>query len=159
MSETADNPRAKILADALDEATSQLLESGKSPSRKVNELDNRGSHFYLALYWARALAEQSDDVPEDLLEQVKTAEERVREIGQEINRFSGARRSSSMERSTTRPSADQLWELERAWEKIPGLISELNGYITDTVPGIYRRLNELGILPDPGKPIVVPNRR
>lgn len=61
LADNADNPRAKILADALDDATGQLLEQRKSPSRKVGELDNRGSHFYLALYWAQALAEQSDD--------------------------------------------------------------------------------------------------
>lgn len=55
------NPRAKILGEALDQATGQLLDNGKSPSRKVNELDNRGSHFYLALYWAQAMAQQTKD--------------------------------------------------------------------------------------------------
>ncbi len=59
--ETASEPRAKVLADALDAATGQLLTNGKSPSRKVMEIDNRGSHFYLALYWAQALAEQTTD--------------------------------------------------------------------------------------------------
>ena len=53
--------RAKVLADALDRATGELLERGKSPSRKCGELDNRGSHFYLSLYWAQALAEQDQD--------------------------------------------------------------------------------------------------
>ncbi|MDH4364914.1 MAG: NADP-dependent isocitrate dehydrogenase, partial [Acidimicrobiia bacterium] len=53
--------RAQVLADALDRATGELLENEKSPSRKVRELDNRGSHFYLALYWAQALAEQDKD--------------------------------------------------------------------------------------------------
>jgi len=61
LAEATGNPRAAVLGKALDEATGALLENGKSPSRKVGELDNRGSHFYLALYWARALAEQSDD--------------------------------------------------------------------------------------------------
>ncbi|QTF93948.1 NADP-dependent isocitrate dehydrogenase [Halomonas sp. BM-2019] len=56
-----DNARATLLADALDKAIGQFLESNKSPSRKVGELDNRGSHFYLALYWAQALATQDDD--------------------------------------------------------------------------------------------------
>jgi isocitrate dehydrogenase len=56
-----DNPRAAVLAKTLDEATGKLLENGRSPSRKVGELDNRGSHFYLALYWAQALAAQGDD--------------------------------------------------------------------------------------------------
>ena len=55
------NSRAQVLADALDKATGQFLNNNKSPSRKVNELDNRGSHFYLAMYWAQALASQSDD--------------------------------------------------------------------------------------------------
>lgn len=55
------NARAKILGDALDTATGLVLDNRKSPSRKVNELDNRGSHFYLAMYWAQALADQTED--------------------------------------------------------------------------------------------------
>ncbi|MFK7804930.1 MAG: NADP-dependent isocitrate dehydrogenase [Anaerolineae bacterium] len=61
LANTFENRKAQILADALDGATGKLLLNRKSPSRKVNELDNRGSHFYLSLYWAQALAEQSDD--------------------------------------------------------------------------------------------------
>ena len=53
--------RAKVLADALDEATTKYLLTNKAPSRRVNELDNRGSHFYLAMYWAEALAAQGED--------------------------------------------------------------------------------------------------
>ncbi|GEE03035.1 isocitrate dehydrogenase, NADP-dependent [Gordonia spumicola] len=56
-----DNPKAAILGVTLDAATSKLLDNRKSPSRTTGELDNRGSQFYLALYWAQALAEQSDD--------------------------------------------------------------------------------------------------
>ena len=59
--ETNNNAKAKILAEALDNATVSLLENGKSPSRKVNELDNRGSHFYIALYWSQELAKQTKD--------------------------------------------------------------------------------------------------
>jgi isocitrate dehydrogenase len=55
------NNRAQVLADTLDQAIAQLLEENRSPSRKAGELDNRGSHFYLALYWSQALADQSDD--------------------------------------------------------------------------------------------------
>ncbi|MGD9859119.1 MAG: NADP-dependent isocitrate dehydrogenase [Marinobacterium sp.] len=55
------NVRAKVLATALDKATERLLENGKSPSRKAGELDNRGSHFYLALYWAQEVAAQAED--------------------------------------------------------------------------------------------------
>ncbi len=61
LAQSGGNAKAQVLADTLDEATGRVLEEGKSPSRKVNELDNRGSHFYLALFWAEALAAQSDD--------------------------------------------------------------------------------------------------
>jgi isocitrate dehydrogenase len=61
LSNTRGNAKAKILADALDRATEKLLDNNKSPSDKVGEIDNRGSHFYLALYWAQELASQSED--------------------------------------------------------------------------------------------------
>ncbi|PKV52155.1 isocitrate dehydrogenase [Aquimarina sp. MAR_2010_214] len=61
LGETNNNTKALIIAEALDQATIKFLENRKSPSRKVNELDNRGSHFYLALYWAQELAEQTQD--------------------------------------------------------------------------------------------------
>jgi isocitrate dehydrogenase len=56
-----DNARAKLLAKTLDEATGKLLDEDKSPSRRTGELDNRGSQFYIALYWAQALAAQTED--------------------------------------------------------------------------------------------------
>ena len=59
LAEKTDNPGAAALARTLDAATGKLLENGKSPSRRVNEIDNRGSHFYLALYWAQELAVRS----------------------------------------------------------------------------------------------------
>jgi len=62
LSNTTGNKKAKILADALDKATEQLLENKKSPARKLGQIDNRGSHFYLSLYWAKALSQQHDDL-------------------------------------------------------------------------------------------------
>ena len=56
-----DNPRAQVLADTLDKATGTFLENDKSPTRRVGGIDNRGSHFYLATYWAQELAKQTDD--------------------------------------------------------------------------------------------------
>ncbi len=61
LGETNDNSKAKVLAEALDDATDKLLDNKKGPSRKTGELDNRGSHFYLAMYWAQALASQDKD--------------------------------------------------------------------------------------------------
>ncbi len=61
LASTAGNDRARILGETLDRATGTFLEENKSPSRKVGEIDNRGSHFYLALYWAQELARQDED--------------------------------------------------------------------------------------------------
>jgi isocitrate dehydrogenase len=77
-----DNPRARLLGQTLDRATGRLLEEDRSPSRKAGELDNRGSHFYLALYWAQELAGQDED-PElaerfgPLAERLATEEEKI----------------------------------------------------------------------------------
>lgn len=76
------NQKALVLSEALDKATEEFLEKDKSPSRKVNELDNRGSHFYLALYWAEALAEQDKDAElkkyfTKVAEDLKTNEDKI----------------------------------------------------------------------------------
>ncbi|HEY0428042.1 MAG TPA: NADP-dependent isocitrate dehydrogenase [Pyrinomonadaceae bacterium] len=61
LAQTQDNKKAQILADALDEANAKFLATDKSPARKVGQIDNRGSHFYLAMYWAESLANQTTD--------------------------------------------------------------------------------------------------
>ena len=78
----SDNPAAQILADTLDRATGTLLDENRSPSRKLGGLDNRGSHFYLALYWAQELASQVDDPAlaerfASLSEQLATHEDQI----------------------------------------------------------------------------------
>ncbi|MBY8193476.1 NADP-dependent isocitrate dehydrogenase [Vibrio fluvialis] len=76
------NVKAQVLADALDKATGKFLDTNKSPSRKVGELDNRGSHFYLAMYWAEALVEQTADADlaaefAPIAQQLKDNEEKI----------------------------------------------------------------------------------
>ena len=61
LAQTYKNAKAQVLAETLDEANGKILDHNRSPARKVGELDNRGSHFYLALYWAQALAAQTKD--------------------------------------------------------------------------------------------------
>jgi isocitrate dehydrogenase len=61
LAQTYKNAKAQVLAETLDEANGKILAFNRSPARKVGELDNRGSHFYLALYWAQALAAQTKD--------------------------------------------------------------------------------------------------
>ncbi len=87
-----DNPKAKILAETLDQATGKFLQNNKSPSRKVNELDNRGSHFYLAMYWAQALAAQSEDAElQALFSPLATQlEENENKIVDELNSAQGS---------------------------------------------------------------------
>ena len=89
---TFDNSKALILGETLDDATETLLENRKSPSRKVNELDNRGSHFYLAMYWAEALANQDKD--EDLKRRFAPVADALRSnetaIVDELNAAQGA---------------------------------------------------------------------
>ena len=91
LANTFDNQKAKILGETLDQATGKILETNKSPSRKVNELDNRGSHFYLAMYWAEALAAQETDA--DLSAQfvplAKALAENEQTIVDELNKAQG----------------------------------------------------------------------
>jgi isocitrate dehydrogenase len=92
LSNLTGNPKAKVLADALDKATEDLLNNGKSPSRKCGELDNRGSHFYLAMYWARALASQSDDteLASQFAQLADDLEANEAKIVEELNAVQGA---------------------------------------------------------------------
>ena len=91
LAERYDNPKAQVIADALDKATIKLLDNRKSPSRKVNELDNRGSHFYLALYWAKELAAQNDDLElkNEFQELTKELENNELKIVDELNNAQG----------------------------------------------------------------------
>jgi isocitrate dehydrogenase len=85
------NRTALALAAALDKANEKILENDKSPQRKVGELDNRGSHFYLAMYWARALADQADDGPlaEAFAPIARALEQNERRIVTELNGVQG----------------------------------------------------------------------
>ena len=92
IAEKKNNTKAKILADCLNQGIGQFLDENKSPSRKVNELDNRGSHFYLALYWAEALAKQENDselqtIFSPLAQSLRSQEDAIVE---ELNQAQGA---------------------------------------------------------------------
>jgi len=115
LADVNNNPKAQILADTLDLATSKLLDEGKSPSRKVNELDNRGSHFYLALYWAQAISGQDKDAElktkfSKLAEQLSSSESKIVEElnnaqGSEVNIDGYYYPSAEKANSAMRPSA------------------------------------------------------
>jgi isocitrate dehydrogenase len=82
LADKSGNARAKLLGEALDRATGGVLENDRSPLRKVGELDNRGSHFYLALYWARELADQTEDA--ELAQRFAPLAERLRDDEEKI---------------------------------------------------------------------------
>jgi len=86
LAKAGNNPVAKILADTLDQANAKFLESNKSPARKVGQIDNRGSHFYLALYWAQALAAQTQDkkIAERFTKIAKDLEDNAAKIDAEL---------------------------------------------------------------------------
>ncbi|WP_353950953.1 NADP-dependent isocitrate dehydrogenase [Knoellia sp. S7-12] len=83
LADTEDNAKARVLAETLDRATETLLQENKGPARKVGQIDNRGSHFYLALYWAQELAKQTDDA--DLATAFASVAERLTNDEQKIS--------------------------------------------------------------------------
>ncbi|CAH0540526.1 NADP-dependent isocitrate dehydrogenase [Vibrio marisflavi] len=93
LSQSTGNAKAQVLADALDKATGEFLDNNKSPSRKVGELDNRGSHYYLASYWARALAAQGadSDLAAEFAPIAKELAEQENTIVAELNDAQGVR--------------------------------------------------------------------
>ena len=91
LAEKTGNEKAAVLATALDEANSKFLNTNKSPSRKAGELDNRGSHFYLCMYWAQALAGQdrNADLSSKFGPVASQLEERESQIVDELNQVQG----------------------------------------------------------------------
>ena len=91
MGNKSDNAKAKLLGQTLDAAVGKLLDENKSPSRKAGELDNRGSQFYLAMYWAQALADQTEDkeLAEHFAPLAKTLAENEQKIVDELNAVQG----------------------------------------------------------------------
>jgi isocitrate dehydrogenase len=107
LAEKDDKPRAKLLAETLDRAIGRHLEEDRSPMREVGELDNRGSHFYLALYWAQELAEQDEDG--ELAERFGALAERLAENEEKIVEELSAVQGSSVEiDGYYRPDADKV---------------------------------------------------
>ncbi len=113
MRSSTDNARAKVLADALDAANARFLDEDRSPGRKVGTIDNRGSHFYLAMYWAQALADQDRDA--DLKATfAPLAEALDRQRGDDRRRAQRrCRASRSTSAATTIPSEARLSEAMR----------------------------------------------
>ncbi|WP_339698577.1 NADP-dependent isocitrate dehydrogenase [uncultured Marixanthomonas sp.] len=124
LGDTYNNKKAKVLAEALDEATEMYLDNKKSPSRKVNELDNRGSHFYLAMYWAQQLANQDkDDVLKNRFTPIaKKLSENEEKIVSELNAAQGSPVDIN---GYYKPNGDRVFEEMRASKTLNSILSEI----------------------------------
>jgi isocitrate dehydrogenase len=124
LAQVNNNPKAKVLANTLDIAIENLLKRGKSPKRKVGELDNRGSHFYLAMYWADELAEQEIDLDfkstfENVAKEMRDNEIKILE---ELNYSQGI---SNDIKGYYNPSSELLFSLMRPSKIFNNIIDNL----------------------------------
>ncbi len=124
LGDTYNNEKAKVLAEALDEATEMYLDNKKSPSRKVNELDNRGSHFYLALYWAQQLANQDKD---DVLKNRFTPIAKKLSENEEVivNELNAAQGSAVDINGYYKPDVDSVYAEMRASKTLNNILLEI----------------------------------
>ncbi len=120
----SNNSRAKVLAEALDEANGKFLKMDKSPSRDVGELDNRGSHFYLAMYWAQALAGQAKDtgLKEKFTEAARQLESQEQKILNELNGVQGGPVDIG---GYYHPSAEKVAKVMRPSPTLNGILNAL----------------------------------
>jgi ABC-type transporter Mla subunit MlaD len=129
-----------------------LNQSVNQANRAVNRLNGQVSDI-------RALIKQHEAAPESLAEEARLLSETIEELRQEFSQVGrDARVSNAIEGSTTRPTTDQLWQIDRAWDQAPGLIERINEIVNTSLPALYRACDENGIRPDPGKPIEVPRK-
>lgn len=120
-----DNPKAIVLAETLDDATEQYLDNSKSPSRNAKEIDNRGSHFYLAMYWAEALAKQDKD--QDLKKIFTPIAKELRDKENEINKELIDAQGHSVDIGGYYASSDKLvYDIMRPSKTLNSILSELN---------------------------------
>jgi hypothetical protein len=155
--EIAWDPRVDVnlaeLEERRDAARSlyELVEPLYLANQRVEELNEQ-------LADVKTLVDERDDVPEDLVTDVESLRARVDTLDDELGDVSSdvRRLYFRVESSSHRPTEDQLRSLDESWETAPGLIERLNALIEDEMPALYRRLDELGIRPDPGEPVEVP---
>ena len=153
------DPRVEMSRADL-EARQAALMSAYDLAGPVYEAGQAVQRVTTQLMEVSALLREREESPEDLSDEVSALLEEARELRGDINQAAaGARGANAIESSSTRPTADQLWQLDQAWEKVPPLIERLNEIVTGEMPALYRRLDEQGIRPDPGDAVTMPVRR
>ena len=124
LAQTQNNPKAQVLADALDEANAKFLEEDKSPARQLGSIDNRGSHFYLSFYWAEALANQTKDA--ELANQFKKVYEAMKAKETVINEeLIGAQGKAQDIGGYYQPNAEKTYAAMRPSQTLNTIIDSL----------------------------------
>ncbi len=101
---------------------------------------------------------EAAEAEEALVERAKLLDEELDSLSDRIERAGPGRAAFGIESNAGSPTADTRWALDRAWEMVPPLVEEVNRYIEDRVPALYRSMNDAGVYPDTGEPVVVPPR-
>ena len=124
MAQTQGNQKARVLAEALDEANAKFLAENKSPARRVGQIDNRGSHFYLAMYWAEALANQTADaeIAAKFAPVAKVMQENEAKINEELI---GAQGTSQDIRGYYHPNSEKTYAAMRPSATLNGIVDSL----------------------------------
>ncbi|MXW18688.1 MAG: hypothetical protein F4123_01820 [Gemmatimonadetes bacterium] len=108
----------------------------------------------------RQVQSLTEEVPEDLAEEIEAFREALEELEEELGDVTGGAFAwGSMQRSTTPPTADQLWQIDRSWEEVPPLIPRVNEMVTVRLPALYDRVYVEGLRPEAEEPVVAPVRR
>jgi photosystem II stability/assembly factor-like uncharacterized protein len=150
------DPRVEITDDDL-QARQDALMSAHRLAKPVYDAGRALATLREQVGEVRELLENHPDATDELVADVRDLSEALGTLASGMQRAS-TRAGSSIESYHARPTADQLWSIERAWEAAPGLIEQLNVFITERLPALNTRLNELGIRPPVGEPVEVPTR-
>ncbi len=128
-------------------------------AKPVYEATRAGRQLNQQLDAIEKLVKEHDDVPEELTEELTAIKDELEEIRDELGTASrNARVGNSIQQSSTLPTADQMWQVENAWEEVPALIGRLNALVETRIPAFNAMLDELGIRPSPGEAIEVPKK-
>jgi photosystem II stability/assembly factor-like uncharacterized protein len=156
--EVRGDPRIQISGADL-QVRQEALMSLYALSKSIREANQAVSRLSSRVAEIEELLEQHESARESLVEQAHQLSESIGDVRQELNQANrDARVASAIDASTTRPTADQLWQIDRGWENVPGLVEQINEIINTRLPALYRACDEHGIRPDPGKAIEVPRK-
>jgi len=152
------DPRVRISREDLL-VRQEAMMSMYALAKPLYEAGNRVRALQQQVEDIQSLLQEHEDTPGAVADSASRIDEALGEIGSDLREVRGASRAAyAIEGSTSRPTVDQLWQINRAWELVPGIIERLNEVITTRMPALNRQLNEYGVRPDPGEAVEIPRR-